>query len=292
VPLAPFGPPAELGADHAALLEPTYRRLRALCPALEVGIVAPHSPVRRGWTDTAALLAQPSLLDAFLDAGAVRIRDRYGHDARPDVVATRLLHAYLWAVCLLMSGPWYLRRRVPRIRPGDIRVEIATGALDLVPGPFACLPGDPAGAVPGIRVLPHEESLAAELRHAVTDHVRPLLAVLGPRLRRGPRAVWGMVGDDLVSGIWHLGRALGREEEAVRLATGLLPGPVEPFPGGADFRRLVGTTGTAGTTGGSLVTRTRLGCCLHYTVRPAEACDTCPRVCDAERLRRAADAPG
>ena len=39
--------------------------------------------------------------------------------------------------------------------------------------------------------------------------------------------------------------------------------------------------------------RPRLGCCLHYTIRPAEACLTCPRTGDDERLRRlAGDAEG
>jgi hypothetical protein len=64
----------------------------------------------------------------------------------------------------------------------------------------------------------------------------------------------------------------------------VVPGPVPPFPGGADFRRLTGRDGQ------SYPTRTRLGCCLFYTIRPAEACGTCPRTCDAERLHRLEEA--
>jgi ferric iron reductase protein FhuF len=89
-----------------------------------------------------------------------------------------------------------------------------------------------------------------------------------------------MVGDDLVSGIWYLGRALGREDDAVRAATALLPEAVAPYPAGADFRVLTGADGRRHPT------RTRTGCCLFYTIRPGEACATCPRTCDAERLRR------
>ncbi|MGH3323710.1 MAG: (2Fe-2S)-binding protein, partial [Streptomyces sp.] len=103
--------------------------------------------------------------------------------------------------------------------------------------------------------------------------------------RRGRRALWGMVADDLISGIWYLGRMLGQEERAVRAATELLPSGIPPFPGGAAFRRLEGRGGE------QHPTRTRLGCCLYYTIRPAEACITCPRTCDAERLSRLEPAP-
>jgi hypothetical protein len=168
------------------------------------------------------------------------------------------------------------------IRPCDIRVNLATGTFEITPGSgFACLPDDVAAArVPGVRTLADAEALRADLRTAVADHMRPLLTAIGPHTRRGPRALWGMVADDLISGVWHLGRVLGQEERAVRAATDLLPRAVPPFPGGADFRRL-----TAGD-GRSHPTRTRLGCCLYYAIRPAEACVTCPRTGDTERLRR------
>ncbi|MCX4820887.1 (2Fe-2S)-binding protein [Streptomyces sp. NBC_01142] len=270
----------------SALLTSTYRRLAVLCQSLQVDIAEPGSPAAQGWADGAELAGRPELLDAFLDAEARRIHNRHAHTARRDVVASRALHDYLWSVSLLMSGPWYLERRVPRIRPYDVRISLTTGAYGIVPGGFACLPDDPAAELPGARVVAHEEALRDELRAAVADHVRPLLAAIGPQLRRGPRALWGMVGDDLVSGIWYLGRMLGQEEQAVRAAGELLPGPVPPFPGGADFRRLTGREGQ------SYTTRTRLGCCLYYTIRPAEACGTCPRTCDTERVRRLeGDAP-
>ncbi|MFC4031740.1 (2Fe-2S)-binding protein [Streptomyces polygonati] len=289
MPSAPAGP----AVVPVALLAPAYRRLVELCPALELRVTSPGAPVGRGWVDGERLAADGAVLDAWLDAEATRIRDRHGRTARPDVVASRALHGYLWSVCLMMSGPWYLQRRVPRLRPRDLRIDPATGRFAVVPADFACLPGDPAARLSrqagfagqaGIRVLPDENALRAELRSAVADHVRPLLGALGPRLRRGARALWGMAGDDLVSGVWHLGRALGEEEQAVLAAGELLPGPVAPFPGGADFRHLADREGRR------LPTRTRLGCCLHYTIRPAETCGTCPRLCDAERLR-AADGP-
>lgn len=275
-----------LPVSCSALLASTHRRLTALCPALRADIAEPGSRAGQGWADGAELAARPEFLDALLDAETFRIRRDHAHTARRDVAASRALHDYLWSVALLMSGPWYLERRVPRIRPHDIRISLTTGAFEVVPGGFACLSDDPAAELPGVRVVAHEEALRAELRAAVADHMRPLLAAVGPAVRRGPRALWGMVGDDLVSGVWYLGRMLGEEERGVREAGELLPRPERPFPGGADFRRLVGRDGQ------SYPTRTRAGCCLYYTIRPSEACGTCPRTGDAERLRRLeGDAP-
>jgi hypothetical protein len=170
---------------------------------------------------------------------------------------------------------------VPRIHPEDVRLDLASGEFEITPGSdLACLPDDPAAALPGVLAVPHGESLRAELRVAVADHMGPLLSAIGPHIRRGPRALWGLVTDDLVSGIWYLGRVLGQEPAAVRAATALLPSAVPPFPGGAGFRHLAGSDGR------QHPTRTRMGCCLYYTIRPAGACATCPRTCDAERLRR------
>jgi FhuF 2Fe-2S C-terminal domain len=286
--IAPEAPPAGPAATAPGLLADDYRYLAALCETLDVRVAeagaASGHPLRQAgsWVEATELAQSPDALDALIDAEAARLQYRFRHAPRRDTAASRALHDYAWSVSLLMSGPWYLHRRVPRIRPHDIRVNLATGAFEITPGPgFCCLPGDPAAdRLPSVRTLAHEQALHAELRAAVADHMRPLLAAIGPSVRRGPRALWGMVADDLVSGIWHLGRLLGQEEQAVRAATDLLPRALPPFPGGAGFRRLAGSDGRSHTT------RTRLGCCLYYTIRPAEACLTCPRTCDAERVRR------
>ena len=229
----------------------------------------------------AELVSDPEALDAFVDAEAARIQNRYDVAARRDVAASRALHDYAWTVGVLMGGAWYLERRVPRIRPEDLRLDLDAGAYVITPGTeLACLAGDPFAGLPGVLTLSQEEPLRAALRMAVADHMRPLLAAIGPVTRRRARALWGMVGDDLVSGIWYLGRMLGQEGAAVRAATEVLPIAVPPYPDGADFRYLAGEDGRRH------ATRTRTGCCLFYAIRPAEACVTCPRTCDAERLRR------
>jgi hypothetical protein len=271
-------PPA---AAVARVLGGACRRLADVCEVLAVQVAEPGGTgVQVGFTG-AELTCSREALDAFVEAEVVRIQKRYGHTARPHVAASRALHDYAWSVGLLMSGVWYLERRVPRIRPEDVRLDLATGVYKITPGSqLSCLPGDPAATLPGVTVLPHEEALRAELRSAVADHMAPLLTALGPIARRGSRALWGLVSDDLVSGIWYLGRVLGREDDAVRAATELLPSAVSPYPGGADFRHLTDASGRRHPT------RTRAGCCLYYTIRPDEACSTCPRTCDTERLRR------
>ncbi|MFF0732383.1 (2Fe-2S)-binding protein [Streptomyces chartreusis] len=265
----------------AHTLGDAYARLTGLCEALSVRVAEPGAADAGAGVSAAELVKDGAALDAFVAAETARIKDRHGVIARRHVAASRALHDYAWSVSLLMSGAWYLERRVPRIRPEDLRLDLATAEFTVAPGSdLACLADDPTAALPGVLTVPHEEALRAELRAAVADHMAPLLDAIGPVARRGSRALWGMVSDDLVSGIWYLGRVLGREDEAVRAAGRLLPSAVAPYPSGADFRHLTTADGRRHPT------RTRAGCCMYYTIRPDEACATCPRTCDAERLRR------
>ncbi|NLU73368.1 (2Fe-2S)-binding protein [Streptomyces sp. HNM0575] len=279
--LAPTSAPVRGVESCSALLASSYRRLSELSPTLTLHIASPASCVGRRWSELGELGRHPQVVDALLESEAARQFDCHETAApRPDVVASRMLHRFLWSTFLLLSGPWYLERRVPRLRPEDVRISRTDNAFQVVPGGFACLPDDAAACLPGAVVLPDEEALHQELRTAAAGQARHLITALGSRLRRGPRALWGMAEDDLVAGIWHLGRATGDEEKAVSAAGELLPAPVPPFPAGAGFRRLRGGDGT------SYPTRTRAGCCLFYTVPPGQACATCPRIGDADRLAR------
>ncbi|GAA2493267.1 (2Fe-2S)-binding protein [Streptomyces longisporus] len=270
-------PPAG-AVTHA--LDGAYRRLAGLCEALDVRVVEPGDAPQDAVT-AAELASDRGLLDAFVDAEAARIHARYGVTARRDVAASRALHDYAWTLGVLLGGTWYLERRVPRIRPEDLRLDLATGAYAITAGTeLACLPGDPLASRPGTLTATQEESLRAALRMSMADHMRPLLSAIGPVARRGARSLWGLVADDLVSGIWYLGRMLGQEATAVRAATEVLPIAVPPYPTGAAFRHLTTDDGRRHPT------RTRTGCCMFYAIRPTEACVTCPRTSDAERLRR------
>lgn len=251
-----------------------FRHLAGVCDALPLSLTDgghPADTLGGVWWDAAELAGRPDALRALVRGEADRIRDDYAHTARPDVAASRALHGWLWSAGLLLAGPWYLLRRIPVVRPDRLWIEPRTGALAIAPGEFAT----PAGA----------RASYTELRVAYEELVAPLLTAFRPEVRRGPRALWGMAADDLVSALWYLGRALGEEERAVREATALLPGDTPPLTSGAGFRSLRGPSGR------SYPTRTRAGCCLFYAVRPAEACLTCPRTGDAERLRRLEAAP-
>lgn len=260
----------------AQTLPGIYRRLLAHCDAWQVEIA---DGTRRGrWPSAAELATRPEALAAVIDGESNRIRAEHGLHPRRHVAASRVLHHYLWTACLLFSGPWYLDRLVPRIPAEHVRIDPATGTLAVTPDGVPRRAG-PRPDVPEDRRI---EELHARLRDAVTEHLRPVLAAFAPEVRRGPRALWGMAGDDLVSGIWYLGRVFGDEERGVRQAAALLPEATPPFPAGAGFRRLRDRTGRCHPT------RTRFGCCMYYAIRPAEACLTCPRTSDAERTRRLA----
>lgn len=269
-------------------LAQVYRRLAEVCPDLDLTLGAPGPADGPGWVDGARLAHDPAALRGWLEGEAARIQDGCGRQVRPDVVASRALHGYLWSACLLISGPWFLAGRVPRLRLEDVWLGPDAALRVAVPDSYACLPGDPeageaeagwaeageaAGGGAAAQVLAGAEALRADLRRAVADHAGPLLAALRPYTRRGERALWGMVGDDLISGLWHLGTALGDEAHGAAMATLLLPGPKPPFPAGADFRPLPG-----GEQDGRRLTRTRAGCCLYYTIDPQDVCGTCPRL--------------
>ncbi|MGW0391455.1 (2Fe-2S)-binding protein [Streptomyces sp. NPDC003042] len=276
VPLPPASAPAGSPVADA------YARLTAAHPGLRVGERDAHEPLPRGvgWVGADELAAGGEALDAYLAWDHAQVLRDYGQQARPDVVAGFGLHRYTWPACLLITVPWFLDRRVPRLSPEEVAFHRTRGRMSVRVGSFACLPDDPAAALPGARVVPDEEALREEVRAAVSQHLGPLLEGFGPRMRRGRRALWAMVTDDVVEGLWYIGSLLGEEQRATRELELLLPGSIAPYTGGAGFRTLSGPRGE------ELTTRDRAGCCFFYTIRPEDTCATCPRTCDADRVAR------
>ncbi|RKE18765.1 (2Fe-2S)-binding protein [Streptomyces sp. TLI_171] len=228
----------------------TYRQLGRICPVLTVSLVDAAPVDGQEWVSADRLA---SAVERLIDAEAARIHRRHGVTPRPHVAASRLLHHYLWTNSLLLSGIWYLERRIPVLPARHLWIAAGTGDFALRPGDWAL--GDEAA-----------------LRDAVAAHLGPVLAAFQPHVRRGPRALWGMATDDLVSGLWYLGRMLDQEDRAVAVATALLDTGAPPWTGPAGFRRENHTW-----------TRTRQGCCLYYAVDPANPCGTCPRRTPAAR---------
>ncbi|MEU6854250.1 (2Fe-2S)-binding protein [Actinacidiphila alni] len=281
VPAAP--PPA---APAGSPLSSAYARLAEVFPGLAVTAVSGGLPDGPGWTCARELAEGGPAAHALTAAVAARVTADHGRQPRPDVAAALALHRYAWPACLLFTVPWFVARRVPRLAVTDVAFDAAAGRMAVRARSFACLPGDPAAALPGARVLPDEAALRDELRAAVAEHLGPILTGFGPRLRRGPRALWGMATDEITEGLWRIGQLLGEEERAAAELSALLPGGTTPYAGGAAFRELTAPIGTDEPSPTVTRTRDRLTCCRFYTISPADACTTCPRTCDADRIRR------
>ncbi|MEU6218794.1 (2Fe-2S)-binding protein [Streptomyces sp. NPDC047022] len=261
-----------------------YARLTRVFPGLSVTELGPGEPAPQGdgWTPAAGLAQGGAALDAFLAWDEEQIRRDYGQRARPDVVAGFGLHRYAWPACLLITVPWFLHHRVPRLPVESVTFQRTLGRMAVRTGAFACLPDDPAAALPGARAVADEEALRAEVREAVAGHLGPVLSGFGPRTRRRGRALWGMATDEVVEGLWYVAGLLGEEHRAVRELELLFPGTAKPYAGSAAFRELSGPDGVP------LLTRDRVSCCLFYTLRPEDTCATCPRTRDTDRVARLA----
>ncbi|MDF3149532.1 iron-sulfur protein, partial [Streptomyces sp. T21Q-yed] len=131
-------------------LADAYTRLTEVFPGLDITQPSTDEqlPSRGGWITAASLADGGTGLDAFLAWDDAQVLRDYGQPARPDVVAGFGLHRYAWPVCLLITVPWFLLRRVPRFPVTQVSYDrtapgLALGRLAARPTTFACLPGDP-----------------------------------------------------------------------------------------------------------------------------------------------------
>lgn len=274
-------------ATAPSITAEAYACLAQAMPSLTVTELEPTEPFPRGggWVTAAELAEGGAALETFLAWDDAQVVRDYGRKARPDVVAGFGLHRYAWPACLLITVPWFLHRRVPRLPVTHVSYDRTGDGMRMAvraPSSFACLPGDPAALAPGARVVPDEEALRAEVRAAIAEHHEPLLAAFGPHTRRRGRALWGMVTDEVVEGLWYVAQLFGSDEHerARRELELLLPGATRPYVGSAAFRELTGPDGE------SLPTRDRASCCMFYTVRPDDTCVSCPRTRDADRVAK------
>ncbi|MFG3121198.1 (2Fe-2S)-binding protein [Streptomyces sp. NPDC048201] len=267
-------------------LAAAYARLGDVYPGLSVTVLADPAdgplPAGDGWVSADGLAAGGVQLDSFLAWDDAQVLRDYGRAARPDVIASFGLHRYAWPACLLITVPWFLQRRVPRLPAAHVAYHRTEGRMAVRPAGFACLPDDPAAGLPEAVVVADEEALRAEVRAAVAEHLEPVLGGFGPRMRRRGRALWGMATDEIVESLWYLASLFGESEEgrAVRELELLLPGATAPYAGSAAFRELTGPGGEP------LPTRDRVSCCMFYTLRPEDTCATCPRTCDSDRIAK------
>lgn len=277
--------PVPLPAPRSAVTD-AYQHVSKVLPGLTVRELNPgeQAPTEGGWVAATELTKDGPGLDRFLAWDDAQVLRDHGRPGRPDVIASFGLHRYAWPTCLLITAPWFLHRRVPRFPVTHVSYDRTQGPMSFAvrPGPFACLPDDPAATHPEARVVPDEEALRTEVRAAVAEHMEPVLAGFGPRMRRRGRALWGMVTDEIVESLWYVAELLGENEKrrAERELELLLPGATKPYVGSAAFRVLTGPNGEP------LPTRDRASCCMFYTLEPDDTCVTCPRTCDTDRIAK------
>ena len=257
-----------------------YRRLAGALPGMRVTETAEGEPLPRGagWVHAARLAEGGPELDAFLAWDEAQVIRDHGRRPRPDVTATFGLHRYAWPACLLITAPWFLLRRVPRMPVEHVAHHRESGAVAVRVTAFACLPGDPAAGLPGARVVPDEEALRAEVRAAAAEHLEPVLGGFGPRTRRRGRALWGLATDEIVEGLWHVARLFGEEPGAGASWSCCCPAR----PGRTSARRRSATWPAPPAGRCPPATGRAAACSTRWT--PRTPAPTCPRTCDAERV--------
>ena len=130
-----------------------------------------------------------------------------------------------------------------------------------------------------------EAALADVLRGQVRMHADDFLAGYVGRAKLARRHRLGAFFDGLDTGVWYGGTTeAGAAPEVLRLGALVLPGSTPEFPDPSTVYRLTDTRGR------EHLSRRRVGCCYYYKVTEGgEACATCPRVSDAERVKRYAE---
>ena len=180
-------------------------------------------------------------------------------------------------------------RRVPRLDRNALaflchpRRAVSGGRRATGPR-FWCLPSDPEADHPDAEVV-----AARRTRDVLRREVRAACRRLPGRLRRraklARRHLLGAFFDGLDTGVWYGGPAnAGAAPEVLRLGALVLPGSTAEFADRSTVYQLTDTRGR------EQLSRRRVGCCYYYKVTEGgEACATCPRVTDAERVKRYAE---
>jgi hypothetical protein len=189
--------------------------------------------------------------------------ERLGSDSLA-VTASALLEGYAWALARPLFAALAAGGPAPDLAAGNALLAFAGGRLAEVavrsPAPP---PGGAAGAVARL----------------VGDQLALLVARLAERrVRRGPRALWGLVANGCAAAVLAEAQAPGLPAGATgRLLGQLLDVPGRPLPAPAVLQ--------TGPDGQPRLVRRRVTCCLNYTVA-GQPCATCPLLPPAETRRR------
>ncbi|RPF37230.1 hypothetical protein EDD92_7294 [Streptomyces sp. TLI_185] len=184
-----------------------------------------------GWASAGSLTEGGVGLDTFLARDDAQVLRDYGVRARPDVVASFGLHRHAWPACLLITVPCFLHRRVPRLPVGHVSYDrtvpgLPIGRMAMQPAGFACLPGDPAAALPGARVADGEE--ARRGGGGAGRSGRACGAMRAPSARAKPRVEKT---DEVMEGLWYVAQLLDEGPRACANWRRCRRGPPSRTPG-------------------------------------------------------------
>lgn len=227
-------------------------------------------------------LSDPDFFTRWRAAVAQRLAERHG--AVPErTTAGYVLQWYLGVPAHLGAMLFHSARRVPSLHPTQLAFRLDPGwvqEVGLRPGPFWCLPGDPAARHPGATTVPDEIELGAVLRREVVAHATRFLRTYAPLVRFGRRTLWAAVTDVLDTGLLLAGRAFGSAQAGAADARLVLAERTEPLTSASTTCSVIDERGR------THWTRRRGSCCFYYALSGVEhPCATCPRVDDAGRRR-------
>jgi hypothetical protein len=204
-------------------------------------------------------------IDRFLDYQACFAE---GMDLRTK--AAHLIAFYSHQLALVAVGFYLTTGRVADLKPQSLLMRFE--------------PIDPADAVLPLEVwrfhfrfvddfLPEDGDALDQLHEAFVSHLRPVIAELKRRTGFSDAAQWRLAADSLAGAFLELGRALGREADAIEMALDLVSRDGSPLlspdlrfetiEATIDDRRVRRTF------------RLRGGCCLFYRTRDGRMCDSC-----------------
>lgn len=236
-------------------------------------------PLEPGWSSYAELLDDRAI--------SRRLRELTDHYQGPTAMAAQFLVGWIAsAVTVVPVASLVAERRLPLLDPTGLWLRAAADeedpggpewydAMALGRARMAVLPGDPAVGLVNVQVVSDLAALQALLVEQTRQLLTPLVGLVHRVTRRGRRALWGAVADDLTLGFMLAGEALN-EPERTRAEAGATFAPAQrPLDFAPDWLRLEH--------GGRLhLRRRKTVCCLAYRAPRWGYCATCPLIPRAE----------
>jgi hypothetical protein len=210
------------------------------------------------WLPATELLAAGS---AHLEMQLKLAGERLG-TASPAVAASALVEGYAWTLARPLFAAVAAGEAPADLAAGNVLVSFADGL------PAAVAAGDAPAPPP-----------AAAAVRMVDGHLAVLVARLLERgVRRGPRALWGLVANACAAAAIEEAQAAGHPpRRAAKLVDAFFTAPIWPLP---TPPLILLTTG-----GHARLVRRRVTCCLNYTVADGP-CATCPLLPAEETSQR------